>query len=302
MQLPVVVFVIAIAASLLARATARLRPLVPRERARRRPLCRIKVLFAVPIRKEWREVLWHMISRARHPRRVFFCALLECTAPEDAELGDVDSELRSVARVEHVRAPPSEDPAHRLRRLHRRFVGGDEAVLVFVDPRARVVDGWDDAVAALVHRSAPGTVISAPAPSTRAPAFPTLRVRSTGSIARSTARAFAGTPTYACVPSVCWCSELTFGRPDAFQSWPLPLARHSAAAQTTRTPPHAVPACPLLEVDDALSEALLDDDEGADGMRCGPHERVGLTGDADDAERILKFGSSRAARLAVEFA
>ena len=46
----------------------------------------------------------------------------------------------------------------------------------------------------------------------------------------------------------------------------------------------------------------IDADEGTAHAAYGPHERVGLSGpQADDAERIRKFGSSRAARLAVEF-
>ena len=64
---------------------------------------------------------------------------------------------------------------------------------------------------------------------------------------------------------------------------------------------HLVPALPLVERNEGLEDDYLDADEGCEGAACSAYERIGLTRDADDAERIRKFGSSRAARLAIEF-
>ena len=297
MHLPVVVFLVAVTASVLARGAMRLRPPRPLP-GRERDRVHIKVVFAIPIRHDWRDVLMHVLARARYPRRLNFGVLLECTRPEDADLGDVDADLRGIALVEHVRAPRTEDPARRIRRLARHFVRGDESVVVFLDPRTRVVHAWDATLTTLLRHAPSQAILSAPT-SDRVPAFPTLRVRSTGSVARAPARAFEGPEAPVAVPSVCWCSEFTAGRPQAFSGWPRKLAVHSGAAQSVGV--HVVPACTLVEANETLAEALLDDDEGCADMHCGAHERVGLTRDADDAECIQKFGSSRAARLALEF-
>ena len=61
-------------------------------------------------------------------------------------------------------------------------------------------------------------------------------------------------------------------------------------------------AAMVVDADDGLEEEMRREDDGCDGAACGPAERTGLTAGASDAERIRKFGSSRAARLAVAFA
>lgn len=101
---------------------------------------------------------------------------------------------------------------------------------------------------------------------------------------------------------MCWCAEFTAASPRALLTWPAREAGASAVAQSGGADVHhLVAAVPLVDADDRLEAEYVDADAGARGAACGPHERVGLSRDADDVERILKFGGSRAARLAVAF-
>lgn len=264
----------------------------------------ILVLLSVPIRSTWRESIVHMITQAKAPRNLTFAVLLECTRPSDADLGDdLGSDLRPFARLVHARAPRTLDPVHRHRRLVRRFVEGDESLVVVADHRVRVARGWDEMCYAALHDTGrvQQAVLSAPAASRDGtPAFPTRRRRSDGvHVARDAARRIEGPPSVHAMPSVCWCAEFTAGHPLALRGW---SKERSAVAQTENVHRfHVVPALPLVEEDRRVEEEYLDTDEGCANAPYGPHERIGLTRQADDEERIRKFGSSRAARLAIQF-
>ena len=307
MELPWVVLLAAVVSSLAARAATRLGLLgragtPPSTRAARRgPARDVKVLFACPARAAWRETLLHLLRQARDPRGLRFGVLLECATPEDADsVAEVDSELRGVARVALARAPrDSRDAARRTRRLLRRFVEDDEGTVVVVDYRVRVAPGWDDVVAAALLAAPSGALVSAPAAPVPGgpPGFPT-RARGAGGATRGPTRAFAATGA-AAVPSACWCAEATAGRPAALRA----AFREDARRAYLRVPgPHYVPTNALVEADEVLVAELRAADAGCAESACGRAERAGITPDDDDASRILKYGSSRAARMAVEFA
>ena len=277
-----------------------------RSRRRRSHHHHIRVLLSVPVRAPWRDAILHMLSQAYAPRNLSFGVLLECTQPSDADFGEVASDLRAFVRVVHARAPRGDamDPSKRLRRLVRRFVDGDETWVVVVDHRVRLARGWDEIVAATLRDAGvQDAVLSAPAAACNdRAAFPTRRRRSDGvRIARNDARLIDAPAALHALPSVCWCAEFTAAHPMVLRRWPKQVSSAVGVAEVADLV-HVVPAMPLVDKNAALEEEYLDADEGTAHAAYGPHERVGLSGpQADDAERIRKFGSSRAARLAVEF-
>jgi hypothetical protein len=172
----------------------------------------------------------------------------------------------------------------------------------------RLMAGWDAALVALLRDQPVATVLSAPAAADAGvPAFPTLRRVEGERIARGAVRRFEGPAAAHVVPSVCWCTELTAARGAALAggAWPPRDARSAAGVTASDRMRHVVGALPLVEADARIEAAHRGADAGAEeagGLRCGAAERVGTRRLADDAERIRKFGSSRAARLAMEFA
>lgn len=275
---------------------------------------RIRVLLMAPLHSTWRDTLWHLVRHAHAPRGLQFCVLLECKDVEEAQMDiEVDPELRPLTRVVQVRArsETKNNPAHTLRRLTRRFVDGGETAVVAMDHRLRLEPNWDASVAHLLYEAPPKTVISAPAASRgRVGAFPTRRKRSTGTIARDDAKLFyddGSDPVRKTVPSVCWCAEFTATHPATLRGgWPRKTSSLFSSVEHSADVLVRVPTFSMVERNAAVEEEYLDADEGCDEdekeRRCGKAERVGLTHSADDEERILKFGSSRGARLAVEFA
>ena len=125
------------------------------------------------------------------------------------------------------------------------------------------------------------------------------------------------------VPSVCWCAELTAAPPRTIAA----LCTSSSSSTTTTTTrearqsplhptcPFVVTPLPLLHDDPHLERkyvlhAANDDDDDAPwsscvrreaSVRAAKCEQVGLSLHHDDHESIVKFGSTRAAKLAVRF-
>jgi hypothetical protein len=277
MRLAVVVLVVAIVSAVLGRVARRfgVTPAPPPAYEGH-----VRVLLVAPVRDAaWRDALWHMVAQAAAPSNVRFGVLLECT--HESDLGDdVDTELRACARVVHVPRRAHHGPAQRLRRVARRFVQGDEAALVCVDYRARLTHGWDAVVVALL-RDRPRRRLTAPA---AGHAFPTL----TADGKRGVSRAFQTPPSLTSTPAVCWCAECT--------------AAATADALLDTSAPLRVPCTPLLEEDEGLEVESASGSVSVSGSgSVSREERVGLSPSSSDAERIRKFGSSRAARLAIEF-
>lgn len=297
----VVIFVVAVVAALVRRLVGG-RVLSPP--LSNRPSRLVSVLFAAPAASDWRDVLWHLVTRAREPRAgLHVHVLLECTEYEEVEqLGNVDSELRAFAQVHLAPRARNRDPARVVRRLARRFVRGDEALVVVLDPRARLVHGWNDLLWDLLEEhDGPDVVLSCPTAVDEGTTatFPTMRARSNGTAARDASRPFKSMARVA-VPSVCWCAELTACAPAALRDWPHKSSTLSAVAQTSGRH-HVVPAVPVVESGD-LEEEFLEAEEGTPNVAVDRAARVGLTPHASDEERIRKFGSSRDAELAVAFA
>lgn len=259
----------------------------------------LRVLITVTASDDWNGLLWHCIRTAAVPRRVCFGVLVECEGLDEID-SELDPLLQTVARIDHCLAPRDRhDVARRTRRLTRRFVVGDETLVILVDPRATLRPRWDAHLLAVAGDSGKalgdGDILSVPARCTPAgdACFPCLRVRD-GEVRRRGALPFRLSD--AClVPSVCWCPELTVARPVALRGWP---AGRGILAQEGRTLWTTTVA--LLDDAPVLEQDYADSPHGgrpatlADVPRC-----LGLVEVGDERESLLKFGSSRAGPLAV---
>jgi hypothetical protein len=291
-NIAVVIFLISLTSSVLTRTLQRHAPSSRAAVAFDERTTLIKVVLAVRATDDWNAILWNAVRAAARPRGITFGILIECDAIEDAE-GSIDSLLRPSVRVDYdVRVKRS--PAALLRRLVRRFVDGDEAVVVVLHHKATLVSNWDELTLRLATQLDDKRAASAP-PGVRGEArFPTLRQKSDGRVARETSRSFK-TVQKTLVPSVCWCPEVTLARPETLRNWPRDAVDDGRE--------HLVPAVPLLEEDRDLEEEMLDDDANFSRaerkvLRC---ETVGLAASTTDLEGTLKYGSVRAAKMATRF-
>ena len=202
--------------------------------------------------------------------------MLRCRSLDDATV-QLDSALRRVARVSYVSRSQHDGSAADL---VRHFVRGEERYVCVVDVAARVSVGWERGLT-----PAPGECVSVPVPRERGQAaFPTLRADGS----RGGPRVFAH-PSRALVPSVAWCAELSVAPPATWRRW----------CDDGHAPAHRVPDFAVLEPFDPQGNDAPPTSRAEDAKTC---ERVGLTPHADDAEKISKYGSTRAARLAADFA
>jgi hypothetical protein len=267
-MLPVLIFVLALVSSVVLRA---LRPAVPKDM----PLCVVNVLIATPSTVNWNELLWETLRNAFAPQQLRFSVLVECERLHDAE-AELDPLLRSCA---HVHFGMRRDPKRRLRRLARRFVSGDERVVVALDYRARLRQDWDSEVLRACERLPGGVALTASSVVRGEARFPCLDADGR----RAPSLAFRVKDRV--VPVVCGCVEFFAACPGVFEKWPPDRFFASSS--------------PFLNADPTLEALMLQEDDSTRNVV--PCERVGLTPNYDDAEAIAKFGTARAARLASKF-
>lgn len=275
----------------------------------------VVVMFACRARWRWMDTVLSLLSQANSPRFLRIKVMLECCKVSDTLRGDVAPELRSIVQVSHTskQAPDQHScTVERVRRLIRRFVKGDERLIVVLDARARLVRGWDSLLMHLLDQHDVHTVLSSPPPSDEyVPTFPTLRplhkdapAANGALIARGPSRRFCADAAKATSPSVCWCAELTACRPAAWREvsrWHRsPLLQSLEMERCGNS--HVAPRVAVLQPDKSLERAMIDLDEGTDEIRLTDALLAGATERASDAERIAKYGSSRAAKLAIRLA
>ena len=297
--------VILLFAALLARLVDRLFPVrTVTAQSSRVSSANIKVLITCPSGKSWYDTAVHILVQSNAPRSVRIYILIECETINDTASDDVDDTLRGVVEISHVKAPNQKDDINRIRRLIRRNITGDEDAIVCVDYRARLVRGWDSISLALLSSAAPNALISSPtSSSTGAARFPTRMGSDNGTVFRGLNREFKADESLMLVPSVCWCSEFCIFKPKMLEN--VAKWHNSVVAQTREFEAqgldHMVPCTPLIEFDDRIHADITMNDVGTNKEPLHKYERMGLTKYASDAEKIIKFGSSRAARLAVQF-
>jgi hypothetical protein len=284
MTIPLQIIVLLIASILT--TISRLIP-VPNKRLKRKQgsVHNIKILFRVPSGEDWNSILWDYMKAAFYPQQLRFGILVECSSITDAEQ-DVDPLLRSITNVKYVfRKQNSENQA--VRRLSRHFVLGDETIVIIVDNRIRFRTSFDCNIIHLFTHLDDEVLVSVPSRCTNGKGhFPCL-VKQSG--ARNVSLPFC-IETSCLIPSVCVCHEVMFARPHIFQNWSeLKSIRHV----TTPVP---------LVVNDERTESLYI--ESSHSSETGIVDRcktVGIVNLDDEEERILKFGTAHAGKLAVKF-
>lgn len=259
----------------------------------------VHVVTCFDVRDPWREHLTRWISTASVPIRVSL--LLSCRSAEDVRERDaIDDILSPLVHIEVSWRVP-DHPGARLRALVRKFVSGDERIVVVLAKDVTPVIEWGKLVRKFAGVCDDGGVVSCPTASLRGEArFPTLRRRSTGAIARDTSVAMRrpdGAGDAAVVPSVCWCPEATMlsGR----TAWQWSAIRTPSFVDQTAQSPHFVPTCALLEHNDRVEDDMIDHDEGSETYQPVDAEFVGITKHSTGGERIEKYESLFHARLAV---
>lgn len=269
----------------------------------------IHVLVSYGIRDPWREHVTRLITTSARPIRVSL--LLRCTDAQSVRERDaIDSILSPAVHIEVGFRVPSH-PNALLRRLVRKFVTGDERLVVFLGADALTCIGWDEVATSAQPDCDAGSVVSCPTAALDGRArFPTLRVRSNGSIARSTSAVMEGTEGRT-VASVCWCPEFTLMTGRVAQAWSRRSTESyvdQCAAQQQRDGdgssaphrPHLVLGRPVLEHNDRVEDDMIDFDEGSSTHALKHCELVGITRSSTGAERIQKYGDLFQARLAVQ--
>lgn len=242
----------------------------------------ICVLLSMDCRKDWTLCIWNLLNNASHPRHIRFCVLLDCSTMADMEI-ELDSFLAPMTFVDFVLHKRGEGARKRTQRLVRKFVVGNETLVVVPNEDSVLLPCWDSILLAHCLSMKEDVLVSCPSRSTYGRGhFP---------CADEEGKRVDSLPfqdqAERCVSSVMWCPELTVGTPTSLINW--------CKGNTTR---HMI-----------LSAPLLVDDRGLE-TRSTPHSppvpsskssRVGMVDKNDVAECIAKFGSQRCAGLAIRF-
>lgn len=261
----------------------------------------IHVITCFDIRDPWREHVTRILTTCTTPVR--FSLLLRCNHPEGVHERDaIDSILSPAVHIEiGIRAPSH--PNALLRYLVRKFVSGDEHLVVFLGSDASPVIHWDNVVRGARAVCESESVISCPtAALDGTPRFPTLRRRSNESVARNTSALMKSKddPGDAhAIPSVCWCPEFTLFTGRVAHQWSSKDTL-SYVDQTMQGAPHLVLTRSVLDHNDRVEDDMIDLDEGSSEYAPKECEFVGISRHSSGEERIRKYESLFHARLVVQ--
>lgn len=280
LPLPIILFVFAATMHVVSRLFF---PFPRRRLASHETDTHLKILLRVPSRVDWNNILWQYMKAAGNVRQLRFAVLVECLSLSDTETC-VDPLLQSICSVEYVLQIRDLGVDRTVRRLTKRFVVGDETVVVMVDHHIRPRPSYDVGIVALCQKlGTEETVVSVPSRCTGGRGhFPCL-----GDDGRRSGSLPYRTDSPCLVPCVCLCSEFIFGRPSIFKNW-----RDCSAFTNVGTP------FPLVHDDPQTESHHRDVCEmrATSAERC---TRVGIVDRNDETERTLKFGSARAGKLAI---
>lgn len=231
----------------------------------------IKVLLSSTPDRPWQETVWHLLSRSAYPSDLCVRVLLRCRSVDEVHHTVLDSELKGKVQILHV---PHGDRGDGVASTVSELAVGDEHWVCVVDDAVRVLPGWDRRL----FEHAPGDrILSIPQnPEEFRPGFPTLAEDG----GRGGTRPFHRTESGVVLPSVALCSEFAMATPATWKA---------------KEPKHAVPAFLVLE----RFHPRPIERTPRPGVQV--FERIGLTRSPPGEEAIYKFGSIRAATLAIDF-
>lgn len=252
----------------------------------------LKVLTWSSSHKETNSFLKSVLESALKPHQIRFGVVIEVKSEKDIDV-EIDSLYRPVTRTEkRMSVSSSPSTQKKLRKLVRLFVSGDETLVIVADPRCRLQSGWDETLTSDVLPSLGKKLLTAPSrcDARKRGHFPLLlgsgRKRG-GSRPFDTAKDLLQR-------SVCWCAELTVGRPASMMRW------ISSLRTSGEEPPFFLWTGPLL-VDDPSLERECATVATHHSLPSLPNGGAGLVNDVRSQEAILKFGSTNAAEGFVYF-
>jgi hypothetical protein len=265
----------------------------------------LKVVLVCTSNDSWYDIALHVLSQASAPLNIKVEMLMECGSVKDIHLEEEVEQMKGLVRLTHVKRKGDGCPIRRLKRLTNRCVRGDETIIVYMDTRARLVRSWDLLLMKLHEDNEGDLIISAPCGSRTGMAkFPTLTGGSENGVLRGLDRKFGAHDLgISIVPSVCICTEFCSFRPKMLKSmteWkssPVALTRD----MDEKGYKNACPTCVLLERDKSLYGYVVKYDKGCSKSTIEKPNKIGLVKPDDDKEKIVKFGSCRAANLTMQF-
>lgn len=269
-------------------------------RGQRRP---VTILVTMDASDSWREYINHIVMRCRDVATVN--VLLTYRSADDVPDNDVaDPIYRHLVNIE-MGIQRSRHPSNNLQRLVRRFVTGSETTVIVLQGGCSLHDDFARTILEVQQRVADGTIVSCPTSHVTGVAqFPTLRVRSNGSVARDASKAFHANSLQhhvELVPTVTWCPEMTICNGLLLKRWSQTTSE-SFLEHVRRIPEvvHLVPSHPLLAHNSRVEDDVIDFDEGLEGYTISDAERVGITAASSSNERMVKYGTLFRARVAIE--
>jgi len=231
--------------------------------------------------------------------------LLTYRSADDVPDNDVSDPIyRHLVNIE-MGIQRSRHPSNNLQRLVRRFVTGSETAVVVLQGGCTLHDDFSRTILEVQQRIPDNVIVSCPTSHiTGVAQFPTLRVRSNGSVARDASKPFHANSIQhmvELVPNVTWCPEITICNGLLLKRWSQTMSE-SFLEHVHRIPEvaHVVPSHPLLAHNARVEDDILDFDEGLEGYRISDAERVGITAASSSNERIVKYGTLFRARVAIE--
>lgn len=301
-SLPVVVLIVAALMRLVVRPVRgeRLTTQTTRVRDTSRP---VTILVCMDASDSWREYINHIVMRCRDVATVH--VLLTYRSAGDVPDTDVSDPIyRHLVNIE-MGIQRSRHPSNNLQRLVRRFVIGSEETVVVLQGGCSLHDDFARTISEVRQRIPDGAIVSCPTSHTTGMAqFPTLRLRSNGSVARDVSKPFHANSlqhSVELVPSVTWCPEITIGNGLLLKRWSQTTSE-SLLEHVRRIPEvvHLVASQPLLAHNTRVEDDVLDFDEGLEGYTISDAERVGITTTSSSNERMVKYGTLFRARVAIE--
>ena len=265
----------------------------------------VKVVSACTPKDSWYDIALHMLSHASAPLNLKIEILVECQSVKDVHLEEEVEQMKGLVRLTHVKSKGGGCPIHRLKRLTSKCVRGDETLIVYIDSRSRLVHSWDLLLMKLHEDHEGDMIISAPCCSKTGTAkFPTLTGSSETGVMRGLDRKFEATDLgISIVPSVCICTEFCSFGPKMLKG--VKEWKSSTVAFTRDMDEKgykiACPTCVFVERDKSLYSYVVKYDKGCDKTVIEKYQKIGLVEHDDDREKIVKFGSCRAANLTLQF-
>ena len=301
-SLPVIVLIVAVVMRLVVRPVTRDR--LPTQTSKGRDTTRpVTILVCMDASDSWRDYVNHIVMRCRDVATVN--VLLTYRSADDVPDNDVSDPIyRHLVNIE-MGIQRSRHPSNNLQRLVRRFVTGSEKTVVVLQGGCSLHDDFARTILEVQQRIPEGTIVSCPTSHiTGVAQFPTLRVRSNGSIARDGSKPFHTNSlqhTVELVPNVTWCPEMTIGNGLLLKRWSQTTSG-TFLEHVRRIPEvvHMAPSHPLLAHNARVEDDILDFDEGLEGYTISDAERVGITAASSSNERMVKYGTLFRARVAIE--